>query len=549
MSALPPGWADSTIGDIAEYISRGKSPKYTDLSELPVVNQRAIRWFGIQDEHLKYIHPDQFESWSEERFIQDGDTLWNSTGRGTLGRACLVQAKHLIPPKVVDSHVTIVRPVKGLIEPRYLFAWIRSPQVQNSIEDVATGTTNQIELRKSTVAATHIPIAPLNEQRRIAEKLDSLTSGVDSCRERLDRVPFILKRFRQSVLADATSGKLTEEWRAARGLTAETHSFEFADADVFQEFVFPQSWDQARLSDITEISSGVTKDSKKQFPEFVEVPYLRVANVQRGFFDLTEMKTIRVPQKKLETLLLEPGDILFNEGGDIDKLGRGWVWNGEITPCVFQNHVFRARLKDSHFFPKFFSWYGNSRGPAYFLSRGKQTTNLASINKSVLSALPVPIPPIEEQSEIVSRVNALFSFADLLDARCAAASDQVEKLTPTLLTKAFRGELVPQNPNDEPASTLLERIRAEQALQPKKPQRTIAGRKPKMAKITTESVREVIRQLPQDRFTFDELCVKVTAEYDTLKDIVFELLGAETPSLKQVFDTERQTMQFERVEK
>ncbi|HEY5139625.1 MAG TPA: hypothetical protein VIJ25_09980, partial [Methylococcales bacterium] len=90
MSELPDGWEIATIAEVTDYISRGKSPKYTDLSSLPVVNQKAIRWFGIQKEHLKYVHPDQFDSWAPERYIQEGDILWNSTGTGTIGRACLV---------------------------------------------------------------------------------------------------------------------------------------------------------------------------------------------------------------------------------------------------------------------------------------------------------------------------------------------------------------------------------------------------------------------------------------------------------------------------
>jgi Type I restriction modification DNA specificity domain len=208
------------------------------------------------------------------------------------------------------------------------------------------------------------------------------------------------------------------------------------------------------------IVGGITKDSKKQNPMDEELPYLRVANVQRGFLDLSEIKTIRVPQRRVEELLLKQGDILFNEGGDIDKLGRGWVWGGEIEPCTFQNHVFRVRLQNQCFEPKFFSWYGNSRGFDYFLSFGKQTTNLASINKTLLSALPLVIPPAEEQQEIVRRIETLFALADSLEAHFKTARAQVEQLTPALLAKAFRGELVPQDPNDEPASVLLERIRA-----------------------------------------------------------------------------------------
>ena len=217
-----------------------------------------------------------------------------------------------------------------------------------------------------------------------------------------------------------------------------------------------------------------------------EVPYLRVANVQRGYLDLSEIKTIRIPSDKLETLLLETGDILFNEGGDIDKLGRGWVWEGQIARCSFQNHVFRARLYDQNQQPKYISWWGNYRGLDYFLSAGKQTTNLASINKTMLSKLSISLPPYAEQHEIVRRVEALFAYADHLDARYRTARAQVVGLASAILAKAFRGELVPQDPNDEPASVLLERIRKQFSDVPKQV--------PKSRKKTTTQQKELKQQ-------------------------------------------------------
>ncbi len=234
---------------------------------------------------------------------------------------------------------------------------------------------------------------------------------------------------------------------------------------------------------------GSTLDTKKQSEYDEEIPYLRVANVQRGYLDLSEIKRIHVPEKKLTALLLEPGDILFTEGGDIDKLGRGWIWEGQISRCTHQNHIFRARLSDRSNQPKYVSWWANHRGLDYFLRGGKQTTNLASINKTELCALPISLPPGEEQSEIVHRVETLFAYADRLETRYAAARAQVERLTPALLAKAFRGELVPQDPNDEPASMLLERIRAARAAAPAKPKR---GRGTALRESSEDNVEPVV---------------------------------------------------------
>ena len=159
-------------------------------------------------------------------------------------------------------------------------------------------------------------------------------------------------------------------------------------------------------------------------------------------------------------------------------MGRGWVWEGQIKRCSFQNHVFRARLYNKSYQPKYISWWGNYRGLDYFLRSGKQTTNLASINKTMLSNLPISLPSPEEQTEIVRRVESLFAYADRLETRYTAARAQVDKLTPALLAKAFRGELVPQDPSDEPAGELLARIAAA-----RETTATVRARKPTTRKI------------------------------------------------------------------
>jgi type I restriction enzyme S subunit len=165
--------------------------------------------------------------------------------------------------------------------------------------------------------------------------------------------------------------------------------------------------------------------------------------VQRGFLDLTEIKHIEATEQEIADLQLLPGDVLFTEGGDRDKLGRGWIWNGEIPRCIHQNHIFRARLRSDLIQGKFVSWFANLVGQNYFIGEGKQTVNLASINMRKLRALPVPVVPSGEQREMVRRVEALFKLANSIERRVAAATARAEKLTQSILAKAFRGELVP----------------------------------------------------------------------------------------------------------
>jgi type I restriction enzyme, S subunit len=188
------------------------------------------------------------------------------------------------------------------------------------------------------------------------------------------------------------------------------------------------------------------------------VPYLRVANVQRGFLDLAEMKEIIASETDIAGLRLENGDVLFTEGGDRDKLGRGWVWTGEIEECIHQNHIFRARLFSKDVQPRFVSHHGNTFGQEWFIKAGKQTTNLASINLGILRRFPVPLPPAAEQAEIIVAVDETMS-------QIAAAGTVIEhglfraaRLRQSILKRAFEGKPVRQDPNDEPAGVLSERI-------------------------------------------------------------------------------------------
>ena len=461
MNGYPDSWTDAQLDDVSR-VEMGQSPDsrfYNDRGEgLPFFQGKAE--FGA-------LYPTT-RKWcsAPTRIAEAGDILLSV--RAPVGPTNLAREKCCI-----GRGLAAIR-AEEPISQKYLLHYFR--YIQPWLAEQGTGTTFSA-IGGDFLRSLQVTIAPLAEQKRIADKLDALLARVDACRERLDRVPLILKRFRQAVLAAATSGRLTEDWREEQRSPQSSDetanklaSFDFADANYFGGYRFPASWRVARLGDIANVAGGITKDTKKQNPVDEELPYLRVANVQRGFLDLREIKTIRVPSQRVDELLLKPRDILFNEGGDLDKLGRGWVWSGEIERCTFQNHVFRVRLHDTHFEPKFFSWYGNSRGFEYFLYSGKQTTNLASINKALLSALPVVVPSPTEQCEIVRRVEALFAYADRLDARYRAARAQVERLTPSLLAKAFRGELVPQDPEDEPASVLLARIRAARAsaaIQPK----------------------------------------------------------------------------------
>lgn len=174
----PKTWEWVRLGDVTSYIQRGKSPAYTDHSAHRVISQKCVRWYGLDVEPARYITADSLSKYEEVRFLQAGDLLWNSTGTGTIGRACLVEAQHADARLVADSHVTVVRPIKLISS--FLWRWIQSPYVQDEIEGSASGTTNQIELNTSTVVSHLMPLPPLAEQARIVARVEELMRLCDA---------------------------------------------------------------------------------------------------------------------------------------------------------------------------------------------------------------------------------------------------------------------------------------------------------------------------------------------------------------------------------
>jgi type I restriction enzyme, S subunit len=435
MSELPPGWSKTTIGTLTEYMQRGKSPKYAEQSELPVINQKCIRWNELQLQHLKYIHPDQFDRWDKSRFIRPGDILWNSTGTGTVGRAYQVKSSDCVPPKVVDSHVTIVRHSPE-IDARYLFNWIKSPAVQSKIEEMCDGTTNQIELSRVTIATTEIPLAPRREQTRITDQLDTLLTRIQACNDRFDAIPALLKRFRQTVWEAALNGGFLESLAISLRETS-----------------------TVQISSIATVGTGSTPlRSNAQFFASIGTPWVTssatsqaVINEAHEFVTAEAILAHRLKLFPKGTLLVA----MYGEGktrGQVAELGIEATINQACAAVVVDTKkALVAYVKIA-----LQANYLNMRE----LAEGGNQPNL---NLSKVKEFEIPLPSLEMQTTIVRRVNELFSIADKFEASCTIACNRAERLIPLLLAKAFRGELVPQDPTDEPASALLARLSTKQS--------------------------------------------------------------------------------------
>jgi type I restriction enzyme S subunit len=371
------------------------------------------------------------------------------------------------------------RPRAAALLPEFLRYQWDSPAIRDQIERVARTTAGIYKVNQGDVENILFVLAPMPEQHRIVAEIEKQFTRLDATVATLKRVKLNLKRARASVLKAAVESKLvpTEaELSRTEGRTYEPASVLLArilDARKAQwpkgkkykppvepEIAglprLPEGWVWASLDTIADVVGGITKNKDQN--EGRAVPYLRVANVQRGHLNLAEVKPINASEAKIAQLRLAVGDILLNEGGDRDKLGRGWVWEGQLPECIHQNHVFRARLIAGLAVPKYVSHYANSVGQSFFLDEGKQTTNLASISLSTIKRLPVALPPLAEQHRIVAEVERRLSVLDDLEATVTRSLARCVGVRQSILKRAFEGKLVPQDPADEPASALLEKL-------------------------------------------------------------------------------------------
>ncbi|WP_291989575.1 restriction endonuclease subunit S [Candidatus Accumulibacter sp. ACC007] len=371
---------------------------------------------------------------------------------------------HTLPVAITRLPVTINQDLKALapkpgVSPTYVALAVRAAS-RRILNECAKHGTTVASIETNALLDFKIPLVDLKEQHRIVAEIEKQFSRLDEAVANLKRVKANLKRYKAAVLKAAVEGRLvpTEaelahnegrdyesgdrllrrilENRRSQSQGKGKHK-ELTALDTTDLPDLPEGWTWARLDSIAALKGGITVDSKRQDPTARTVSYLRVANVQRGYLDLNEVKTINAPANDIEELRLQPGDILFNEGGDRDKLGRGWIWEGQLAECIHQNHVFRGRLVSQDIAPKLVSWWGNSFGKDYFQREGKQTTNLASINLTKLSAFPVPLPPLAEQHRIVAEVDRRLSVVREVEAEVDANLKRAQALRQAVLAQAF----------------------------------------------------------------------------------------------------------------
>lgn len=387
------------------------------------------------------------------------------------------------PRALLNQRVCKIAPKTNLYNPKLLEVTL--PGYLRAINENTSSQTVR-HLSSRSIAEIPLPLPPFDEQQRIVDKVESLLARLTTSHNHLFKVPQILKAFRQSVLAAACSGRLTEDWRAKHpvGESAEnllaridqeratsmkrSRQDSSEDGKLTDLPELPELWRWSLMGRVAEVQGGIQKQPKRA-PKKHAYPYLRVANVLRDRLDLSEIQKMELFDGELETYRLRRNDLLIVEGnGSLTEIGRSALWTGTITDCVHQNHIIRVRARIC--LPEYLNIYWNSPiGVGRVKDVAVTTAGLYSLSTKKVGALPAPIAPLEEQQEIVRSVEALFKLADKIEERVAAATKRADKLTQAILAKTFRGELVPteaelarkENRTYEPASVLLARIKSE----------------------------------------------------------------------------------------
>ncbi len=200
---IPDSWEWVRLGEISEYIQRGKSPEYSEIEEVPVISQKCVQWSGFDISKARYITPESLEKYENERFLRTNDLLWNSTGQGTLGRINVFENLYKYKYIVADSHVTIIRPL--LVNAKYLFYYYSSNIVQSEIDEKSSGSTKQTELATSTIKNYYTPLPPLAEQKRIVEKVDKLMTLCDDLEKKIEKSQKEFDKILESAIKEVTA--------------------------------------------------------------------------------------------------------------------------------------------------------------------------------------------------------------------------------------------------------------------------------------------------------------------------------------------------------
>lgn len=530
----PPGWLETTVGDVLFEIrsgySSGKHNKAgAGIPHLRPMNVSPVGEIAMDD--VRYVAP----SAGSLRLAKDDVLFTNTSSTVWVGKTALVEKPG---DWGFSNHMTRLRVADGM-SPEFVARQLHYLCMSGYFAFHCKKHINQSSVAGKQLAE-EVPfrLPPAKEQKRISAKLNRLLARERKLRQQLDELPGLIQQYRAAVLEAACTGRLvpTEaeiarkerrdfepasvllerilverraKWEADQLATMRAAGKEPKDDKWKEKFQMPAApstedlpelpsgWAYASMAHVCEIQGGIQKQPKRR-PRSNHYPFLRVANVQRGSLELTEIHQIELFERELETFQLRAGDLLIVEGnGSLTEIGRMAVWADQIPDCVHQNHIIRAR-PSAGFLSQYGTAYWNSPdGTSRVRNVARSTSGLYTLSVGKIESLPVPVPPLLEQARIVEEVERRFSAIARIEAQLLTSLEQVGQLRASLFHNAISGNLVSQSSNEEPAALLLEIIAA--ARKSRQENRKKEARKPVKKKIqTTTAKRELLEILDEN---------------------------------------------------
>ena len=518
-----------------------KASEYTD-SGVPIARIQNVKRFRFVDKNIRFVTIEKAEELHRHSFVR-GDILITKLG-DPLGLACEVPES--FDYGIIVADLVRLRPNLKVCDKSYVIYLLNSDVVTKQIETHVKGTTRP-RINLGVIRNLSLPLASLSEQKVIADKLDKLLAQVETTKARLERIPETLKTFRQSVLAAAVSGKLTKDWREVnREKSAEMElkniiSKKDALASNRKKQVLPPvcielddlpvQWTYSDIQPFLDVKRAGMKTGpfgsllKKSEHQNKGIPVIGIENISEDGFKFGSK--IHISSEKaleLNGYDLAPGDIVISRSGTV---GETCVIPRDIGEARFSTNIMRISFFEDSINPFFyrFLFIGSTVVLKQLQELCKGSTRLF-LNQKILSSIRYPIPPLEEQTEIVRRVEELFAYADSIEQKANAALERVSNLTQSILAKAFRGELTADwreaNPalisGENSAEALLKRIKDERELEKK------ANKSKKKTNRKHKSVKYIQPEIFAENSVVDVINKKGKAKPQEIFDELKELM-------------------------